>query len=675
MRTPPYRGGRFRRPGSADFRQAAWIEFSMSRYLTFGAIACGLAAMALLFGPEFSVSAIGMAWTPSMIAVTFGSILGLAALWMTRERAVAKLDRLSEGNVSGEWWLNVSLIAITFAGALVRIVHLGRYPLNSDEHLFVNSAHGGSLREVWGGIMEHLHPPANFFMLHYLQEISVDPLWLRAPALIAGIYVIWIGGHVARTLLGPTEGVAFAYLIAFSPGLIELSRVCRNYTPGFALMLTAFYFFARYLGDGRRRDLAWFSVFEALAVTWLYSLLLPFMAANLTLFGRMALQRKPWREWLAPIGYQVPVGLIMLTLYFGHIRIVSTNEMAALYALNVRDEIFQRPLDYALYFPLPLVLVFQYLLAGVGGLIFFVMAGVGAVELWTSRRREALALCLLTLGLAYAFRFAGLLPLSGFRHSSYVFPFAFGLSAASVPVFWRGFRGLRTGHAGTETRERATRRAGARLGPLGMMAVVVVFALFTILAFGTQQGVVFHTRQPQLPTTYDDLDQALELLEERAGPNDLILLSYQALMAYHAYLNREAMPYRPAEAASLDWGGRKLYYSPEAGWFFSPVSLVRAYYDVKRTEGITEIDRVWTLRGAGSPWEHSLRDWFDHRFPEVPKDDRLVIESRGWLFSVPSAELDRLVPQVAEVKRFYETDFTRAQFPPEARKAPEYFRR
>lgn len=648
----------------------------MRRLILFLAAALAVTALGLRFMPGRPFALGPFAFTPATATLLAASILGLAAAWQSRRGAAEALLRASAPGAAPPALASGLLLgAIVAAGGALRLAHLAEFPLNGDEHIFLNTAHATGLREVWEGVKANHHPPANFFLLHYLQGVSVHPLWLRAPSLLAGVFLIWITAKLTREMLGPVEGLAAAALVAFSPALIDLSRVCRNYAPALAFMATALFFFFRYLRDSRTRDVLLFSLFECLALSWLYSVLLPFLAANIVLFGALALGRRPARDWIRPFVGQLPVAVLALVLYFTHIRVVSAGEMSALVVAHRSDHIFQQPLDYFRYLPLPLILVFQYLLAGLAGLAFFALALIGAPRMWISRRRSALALCLFTFILAYAFRFSNLLPLGGNRHSTYLFPLVIAPAVASIPALLTGLADLRRAWASRgKPAPGAAAAPSLAIQPAGFVVLVLVFLVYLNLSLGMQEGTVFYNRQNELPTSYGDLERALSILKTDAEPDDLILVSYQGLIAYNAVLNRTAMPYRPHEAASLEALGLRLHYSPEAGWFFSPQGLIRAFHDVRRSLPPRPIRRVWVLRGAGPPWEPALRDWIHHDFPRVRTDDRVVIESEGWLVGVPAVDLDALVPQVADIPDFYESDFMRSQYPAAARKSAEFFR-
>lgn len=645
----------------------------MPRILGFLALGLGVTAVMLRL-PATPVLRFGaVEFTPATLSALAALVCGLGALALARQTVASKLLARANAEARPDRSYHLILGGLIVIGALLRVAHLGEYPLNSDEHLFVNSAYTDSVADVWHGVLHHLHPPANFYLLHFLQQVSVDPVWLRMPAVITGVLLIWLTARFAREFLSPLESLIVGGLVAFSPALIELSRVCRNYSPGFVLLVVALIFWARYMRAGRARDLFLFAGFELLALTWLYSLVIPLFAANLVLFGNLALRRRPIREWAAPFVIQLPVAAVMLTLYAVHIRVVSADGVSEFMTQRTLDEVFQRPRDFLLYLPLPVLLLFRFLLAGATGLLFAVLAVVGAIQLWITGRRALLVLCVLPFLITYAFSLAGMLPLGGNRQSSYLFPFVFLLTAASAPALLTGLAEIRDRlRSSGSTAEEATSPSPGPSGG-GLMILAAIFAGFVYLSMGMQEETVFFDRQDEHPTTWADLERALNLIETRFQPDDLILVSFQALVAYNAYANDTATPFAPTEPMTIEVRGMRFHYSPEAGWFFSPESLIRAWADVKMREGLGPVDRVWTVRGAGLPWEDALHGWFNHDFPDVPKDDQIHVESRGWLFSVRASELRALLPEVADEPGFYDDDFLRTSYPPEARVPASYF--
>lgn len=500
----------------------------MWHFLSFFVFAVGLFAcgLRLTSGSMFSVGP--FEFTSATSAALLASICALAVIWQQRTEVSNRLLQLSTVGSARHRTFRLISLAFLCLGTVLRIAHLNDYPLNGDEHIFVNTANADSLLKVWNGLKANHHPPANFFLLHYLQIISVNPLWLRTPSLLAGIYLIWITIRFVRELIGPVEALSVALLVTFSPALIELSRVCRNYTPGFAFSLTAMVFLVRYLRQGRIRDIFWFSFFEGISLTWLYSLIIPFLAANLILFGTLIAKKRHVTIWIPPILLQLPNAALAIFLYVAHVRDISTSSMSTLLASSYKDSLFGGVQDLFLYLPLPIMQLSQYLLAGNAGLILFTMAVIGAVQLWISGRRQILALCALPLVLAYAFRFAGLLPLGGRRHGAYLFPFLFALIGASIPALLNGLFDIRKCVAPHKTRMAMSISARARSG--GLMIVASAYACFFYLSIGMQEGTIYFDRPNELPTTYDDLERAIVLLQSEVGPDDVILISWKSVV-------------------------------------------------------------------------------------------------------------------------------------------------
>lgn len=635
------------------------------------ATAVGVAALLLRLAPG-GVFAVGpLSFTPATALLALASALGWVAL-IGSPGASGMAGAGLSGAAERPSRFEVGVGILVALGAVLRFAHLGQFPLNGDEHLFVNSSHAESVAGVWAGVLQHHHPPANFYLLHLMQSVSVEPLWLRLPSLMAGLYLVWISARLARTWVGPREGLIVAFIVAFGPPFVELSRVCRNYSPALAMMVTALYFFARYFRERRGRDLLWFSLFECLAILWLYSVIVTLFAVNVVLFASLALGRRPLIEWLRPFIAQLPVALLALLLYVAHIRVVSGTEMSAHSLLYHEENIFRTPSDYLAYLPLPVMLLFQYIFAGVAGLAAFALAAAGAVRLCRTGRGTITAVTLVTLALAYGFRWARLLPFTGNRQSLFVAPLLLVLVAAGVSSLLILFSDLRRrpGETGDLPETAAPAPGHTRAG---LLAGAAFLLLFLNLSLGVAEGTVFLDRQEELPTKWEDLERVVSVLRERSQPGDVILVSYQGLCAYQAYLNRSAMPYAPGEPATLESRGLRFHYSPESGWFFTPDSIVRSYLDARRTSFKGAAGSVWVARGSGWPWEKPVRDWFHHEFPEVRIDDALAVETGGWLLRAVAADLDTLGPRVAERDQFYAEDFIRSQISRENRRSPDYF--
>lgn len=644
----------------------------------FSTVALGACSFAFFRDGDATISVGSLLFTPATAAVLFFSLALLGWISLERNRAISLIADIGQGSA-----FHSTLLTIVLIGFVLRVAGLHEFALNGDEHIFVNTSSADTLTQVWAGLKENHHPPGNFFALHYLLGVSYQGIWLRTLSLACGVYLIWISAMFAKEWFGPLSALAMAVLVAFSPALVELSRVCRNYAPGLAAMMTAIFFFARFLRREQWRDFLLFALFEFISVTWLYSVILNFITMNLVLVFVFVRRRPPLSDWAKAIGFQLPVAFMLLFLYVEHISIVIGGGMSEWTASIFHEEqIFNSPLNILLFAHVPLGLVFRYLLADFAGTVLFGVALLGTVQLWVARRRGIFFLCVLPVLLAYAFKVAGLLPLSGGRQSTYLFPFLFTLIVAFLPESLGAHARKRKALAQIRNRINRTENETAADAPtedsstanafepqpfapksfVGLITAVSIALLYVNFSLGMIEGTILFDRQDELPTKYSQLEDTIRLLEERIGPNDLALVSYQGLMAYHAYFKSEPLPYEPEKPAIADRGDLKLRYSIEAGWFFTPDSLVRAALDELDRNAGAKVEKIWVVRGAGWPWEKPIRDWFHNEFPNVRLDDAVFVESGGWLLAAEAEDFEPLRERVQNIENFDEIDFIRSQF-------------
>ncbi len=553
----------------------------------------------------------------------------------------------------GDAWALFGVIAIGF---VLRAAHLGDYTLNPDESIFVGTAGHAGFGAVWDALLINHHPPANFFVLHLMLKVSRAALWLRLPSLVSGVYLIWIGHRFGRELFGARAGMVLAVMIAFSPGLVELSRVCRDYMPGLALLVTALYFFAKYLNDGQWRWFAICSGFELLASAWTYPFVIVFLTIAAVTVWRLVVQRQPACVWLRFGAAQVPLFALLAFFYFFHIRVFMPTPMAE-WVINVlrHDEFFVTPSRILM----PLISLWRYLLAGDAGLLLFCVGLIGLAGLARRGKTDVLLLSVIPVVLAYGFMFARKLPLGGSRHSVGLFPVLFIWVAAALPAAGSGFAGMLGAIFGKGTSHTSgTSNLDARIS----WGIVLLTALvYANMAFAAGEGRATFYRQIELPTPRAQLDRTLELLRERSAPDDVILVSYQGLTILHLYLLDEPVAYEPGKPVEFEHGGLLFYYSTEAGWYLTPASLIRSHVGFLSNSAHEAAPTVWAIRGAGDPWEPRLDGMFDEELPDSKYSRAISDRSDGWLFSMPGASLLELEDQLPAKSDSDSSDFIRSQ--------------
>jgi hypothetical protein len=495
-------------------------------------------------------------------------------------------------------WAVLGLIAV---GLALRFAGAGDHLLNPDEALAVLTASNATLAEIWTDGLPNLHPPANHFMLHFLLNFSREPLWLRLPSILLGTYLILAGYLFTKQLFGREAGVASTLLIAFSPNLIELSQVCRNYNPGLALLLTSLIFLIRYLREFRRRDLILYLLFEILASTWHYNFVVVFIASKIVLLGALFARRPSGREWIEVSALQLPLAALLAFFYFFHVRTWSSG-MVEWYGTAMHDEFNFKPTAFLS----PFIQLSRYLLGGILGKSLFYLAILGAAVLFINRRRLELALCALPLALAYAFFIAKQIPLGASRHGAYLLPFLFALIAAHIPQAITGYRetidNLRKRFSPSTTS--LTVPQPAKIASLAAAGILLMaFAIISLQSYFTHAP---YTSQPEDPTSKEQLAATERNLRGRARDGDLVLVSYQAMMVLQCMWDKNAAAFAPEKTHRLHLDGIELIYVPACGWTMTAEAFLRAFDEIQSARTANPPENVWALRVAGDEWEGDL---------------------------------------------------------------------
>jgi hypothetical protein len=603
--------------------------------LQIAALACGAWLLLAVFRDPAPVELGPLALEIGSFGPVVAALGVLAVLYalVYRRALCAWLGRLATGELDERDGRagRVFLGALIVTGFVLRIARIQEYAFSADEAQFVYFGSADTLENVWRFVVKRSpHPPANFAMLHYLLEVSWNPLWLRLPSVLSGTFLIWLAHRFGRALFGPAAGLAMAVLVTFSPTMLELSRVCRNYAPGFVFLLLSIHLLVRHLQTDRWRPLAAFAVVAPLAGVWHYVFVvhLPFVAT---------------------MGF----------LYFAHLSQMSDSlvefhqyHYASLLSLSAAEIIG------------PFQQVWHFLELSPFAEIFFGLSALGAFCLLVNGERLALLVCVVPLALAYGFSWAGHVPLGGTRHSAYLFPFLFGLVASQVPEILSGYR-----HTAAALRRRLervvprriasppsggatrpTRRAPLAVPALGAAAVAIFGAVFvgaSLLDYGAERTwnpFGPHAGKRELPAWYrlEDVERGFALLEERVGENDLVVLEFQGALAMRMHYRL-----RPGRVRLRRWEKLKgpivsytqngvTYYVPGGAFISTPASLAKAVERVLSARRLPDPERVWTVQGS---WEFPLARQLRLHFPGIPFDAEVDRESKSLVFAVDMKSL------------------------------------
>lgn len=233
-------------------------------------------------------------------------------------------------------WLarHQGLVAVLVAAAAVRAFGLTEWWLNPDEGIYYSIVTHESLGGFWEEVSSNAHPPLYYLFLRGLSTLTWDFLWLRTSALLFGVAFVGVAWALARRLGGSgpraeVAGIVAALLVAFAPGMVELSQVIRPYTLQLALLGGALLCLLRYLDDDGGRVIAGYTGLAGLAVLTHYS-----SALALGAFGLLVLHdgmergfaRRTWRTAVAV--HAVPA-VLLAGVYLIHLRELMGSTLAA----------------------------------------------------------------------------------------------------------------------------------------------------------------------------------------------------------------------------------------------------------------------------------------------------------------------------------------------------------
>jgi hypothetical protein len=141
------------------------------------------------------------------------------------------------------------LLFILFAGAILRLHHLGFTSLSNDELSAITRAHQNSFSElIRYGVMPDFHPAGvEVFMYNWIKLFGDGVFAVRFPFAIAGIISILVVYLVAERWFSKTTALFSASALCFLQYPLLYSQIARPYSFGLLFILTAAYFWTRIL--------------------------------------------------------------------------------------------------------------------------------------------------------------------------------------------------------------------------------------------------------------------------------------------------------------------------------------------------------------------------------------------------------------------------------------------
>jgi hypothetical protein len=227
----------------------------------------------------------------------------------TRVAAQGAAQFPARAQLGGGWVWLLPPIAV---GAFLRLFRLGPQLLLYDELHAPRTVGELDFPEILTTYREadNSIPLTALYELLVEQGVALGELHLRLPAIVAGLLALVVIPIALWRRLGRPAGIAAAWLVAISPGLVFYSRLARSYMPVVLLVFVAAMAFERWWRTGSARSGAGYVV-AAAAAAWLHLGAGPIVAAPfLWAAGAKAVRPRQGRSLLA-------IGLLGLGLAAG----------------------------------------------------------------------------------------------------------------------------------------------------------------------------------------------------------------------------------------------------------------------------------------------------------------------------------------------------------------------
>lgn len=167
-------------------------------------------------------------------------------------------------------------------GLLLRFRVAWLPPFELDEAYHSLLSRSDSFGQLWRQALEPVHPPLLILLLHFIREAGDSELVFRLIPILAGAAFPWFVYVWLKQVWHPLAGFAAAVILAFSPAVIWLSTVVRQYTLGMFFMALALWLLEKAI---QGRSVRWMIGFAlALYGAILSSFATAFFAASLGIY-------------------------------------------------------------------------------------------------------------------------------------------------------------------------------------------------------------------------------------------------------------------------------------------------------------------------------------------------------------------------------------------------------
>jgi 4-amino-4-deoxy-L-arabinose transferase-like glycosyltransferase len=517
----------------------------------------------------------------------------------------ARMITPSTDNENKDQWLQsratIVALAITLLGFLARIWMASGIFLNPDEALHFRLANQLTLPLAYREGLTASHPPLLTFILYFWRALGTSELWLRMPSVLAGAAFCWMFYKWLSRAAGTLAALIGLLFVAFLPPIIQIAAEVRQYSLLLAFLAAALYFLDKAFAGNSTRDMAAFSLCLYLAMLSHYSAFLFAAALGLYVVIQIVAERPPIflvASWAA--GQLIAIALAVFfykthlaKLGVGDSRTVSQGWMSEFY---LRHSYFDRAHDNPVMFLLTHSFgVFQYFfeqpaIGDVMGLFF--IAGIVLLlrgKILNQDRdssRQFAALLLLPFAAAGAVALTHIYPYGGTRHVALlIIPAVAGVSVAIAHLAaGRWNRGI----------------------------VIAVVLVVVCIAFGKPR----RPRMDRSDQNRGNMAEAMQFLNENAGPSEMIFTDYQSDLILGHYLCREqpiAIEISPADFEQFSCAGHRVAATDyKTAWILSDENFSRNWQHFMRTYALKPGTTVWIFQAG---WNADLPEDLRNRFP------------------------------------------------------------
>ena len=485
------------------------------------------------------------------------------------------------------------LLGLTGVGLYIRVHGLSAYYYSPDEAIELWMSGQDTISEAWQLGLREPHPPLRYIILHCMQAVSHDRLFLRMFALAPGLGLIWIFFALGRRVSGTAAGLAMAGMATFGFGAVLVSDVARVYPLAACFQSAALYYWVSYLDEGQSRRLWAFSVCAILMMGTVYiqAIVIAAIYGGWLIF--LIARKKPARDFRNLFLTALPLGATVIFLYFLHLRHIFST---ARFANPVKPWIAPFFFHDLSGFAANIHDLFGYLFLPPIAALTLVLALSGLAALCRQSRWVVTIVILLTLGLNIVLTLAGKFSLGGIRHSFHFFPFFALAIGASIQYAYD-----------LAEKQLAARLAGATLRRLSIAApamamVIFIAATFLVTRYYSRSDYLRRYSSKswtELPLLTHDYQMGMYELLGHLRPGDVIFASYQTII----YLELETNPKWTAvseDLSKINYRGYDWYFltfeGAAGGWGIPPSETLRSLLQsLVKITAAPPTGRVWIV--------------------------------------------------------------------------------